>query len=336
MSADLAPPTPQLPRLLATPGEPAGIGPELLVQLANSNFPAQLIVIADQEHLAATARRIQVPLTLLPTTLDAARQPHTPGTLQILHHPLVHSQVIPGSPLTENAATLIAAIELATEACLEQRADALITGPLDKAIINRAGIAFTGHTELLGDLTQTADPVMLLAASELKVALLTTHLPLRQVPAAVTAVRLEKTLAIIHREIQRLYQIASPRIAVCGLNPHAGDGGYLGDEEQQIIQPVLDKLRRQGMSLRGPLSADSAFSEQALSRCDLVLAMYHDQGLPVLKRLAGQDAVNITLGLPIIRVSVDHGTAYNLAGSGKADPASMDRAIRTAIEFCNH
>lgn len=324
-----------LPRLLITPGEPAGVGPELLIKLAAQSFTAQLLVLGDSEFLRAAARRLGSSVIVQPTTLDAPRQQHLRGTLQCLELPLAQPEVQPGAPLPANAATLISALKLATQACQNGEADALVTGPLDKAVINRAGIAFTGHTELLAQLTGTADVVMLLASDELKVALLTTHLPLREVAASITAIKLEITLKIIHREMNRLYGLTHPRIAVCGLNPHAGDGGYLGDEEQLMMQPLLDRLRQQGMQLIGPLPADSAFTPQALANCDLVLAMYHDQGLPVLKHSAGQDAVNITLGLPILRTSVDHGTAYDLAGSGRANSASFERAIRTAIELSN-
>jgi len=330
MVADSANP---IPRILITPGEPAGIGPELIVSLAARSFSAQIVVIADSRLLATTAQQTDTPLSLQPTTLDAPRRLHTPGTLQLLELPLAQPSVEPGSPLPENAEALVRSIELATQNCLNRRADALVTGPLDKAVINQAGIAFTGHTELLAQLTDTPDVVMLLATTQLRVALLTTHLPLRDVATAITAEKLTTTLNIIHREMRRLYQLTNPRIAVCGLNPHAGDGGYLGNEEQQIIQPVLNRLRRQGMQLIGPLPADSAFTPRALSNCDLVLAMYHDQGLPVLKHNAGQNAVNITLGLPIVRTSVDHGTAYDLAGSGQANPDSFERAIRTAIDL---
>jgi len=335
MTADSAASTKKIPRLLITPGEPAGVGPELLVKLAARPFPAQLLVIGDPQLLTTAAQRINSPLNLQLTTLDAQRRAHVPGTLQLLEFPLAQSQVQPGTPLVENAASLTGAIEMAARSCLNNQADALVTGPLDKAVINRAGIPFTGHTELLAELTNTADVVMLLATSQLKVALVTTHLPLSKVAAAINADRLTSTLNIIHREMHRLYGLTSPRIAVCGLNPHAGDGGHLGDEEQQIIQPVLDQLRKQGMQLIGPLPADSAFTPQALANCDLVLAMYHDQGLPVLKHGSGQNAVNITLGLPILRTSVDHGTAYDLAGSGQANPDSFERAIRTAIELSN-
>lgn len=333
MAADSHPPRHSIPRILITPGEPAGIGPELLVRLAANNFPAQLLVVGDPQQLAATAQQMEIPLSLQPANLDAPRQRHQPGRLELLSVPFTRPDVAPGRPSPDNAAALVSAIKLATQSCQSRTADALVTGPIDKAVINQAGIPFTGHTELLAELTGTRDVVMLLASERLKVALLTTHLPLRQVAQAITAERLTTALQIIHHDLVRLYRIPSPRIAVCGLNPHAGEGGYLGDEEQRIIQPVLNELRQQGRSLVGPLPADSAFTPQALERCDLVLAMYHDQGLPVLKQGAGQDAVNITLGLPIIRTSVDHGTAYDLAGSGQASTDSLERAIHTAIAF---
>jgi 4-hydroxythreonine-4-phosphate dehydrogenase len=333
MTGDAHSPRHSIPRILITPGEPAGIGPELLVRLSANNFPAQLLVVGDPQQLAATAQQMEIPLLLQPANLEAPRQLHQPGRLELLSVPFTQPKVAPGQPSPDNAAALVSAIKLATHSCQTRTADALVTGPIDKAVINQAGIPFTGHTELLAELTGTRDVVMLLASERLKVALLTTHLPLRQVAQVITAERLTTALQIIHHDLVRLYRISSPRIAVCGLNPHAGEGGYLGDEEQRIIQPVLNELRQQGMSLVGPLPADSAFTPQALERCDLVLAMYHDQGLPVLKQGAGQDAVNITLGLPIIRTSVDHGTAYDLAGSGQASTDSLERAIHTAIAF---
>ncbi len=333
MSVDSGGDNRKIPRILITPGEPAGIGPELLVQLADQPFPAQLLLLADPQTITRAATQINRAVEVELTSLDAPRQQHTPGTLQVVSHSLASANVLPGTPQADNAGTLIKALQTACEQCLSNNADALVTGPLDKAVINQAGIPFSGHTEYLAQATRTADVVMLLAARHLKVALLTTHLPLKQVAAAVTRETLIKQLRIIHREMKRLYRLSNPRIAVCGLNPHAGEGGYLGEEEQTIIEPVLAELRQQGMSLLGPLPADSAFTPTALSRCDLVLAMYHDQGLPPLKQVADQDAVNSTLGLPIIRVSVDHGTAYDLAGSGRASAASMKRAIRTAIEF---
>jgi 4-hydroxythreonine-4-phosphate dehydrogenase len=322
------------PRLLITPGEPAGIGPELILQLASQPFAAQLMVIGDTRQLAATATRIGANVKLLPAALEGPRTQHTPGQLQILESPLVNPAVTPGQPQPDNAISLVSAITVAVDSCLAGKADALVTGPVDKAVINRGGITFSGHTELLAELTDTAEVVMLLATDQLRVALLTTHLALREVAPAITPQRLTTALEIIHREMGRLYRLPNPRIAICGLNPHAGDGGYLGDEELRIIEPVLEQLRQQGMRLIGPLPADSAFAPQALGSCDLVLAMYHDQGLPVLKQSSGHEAVNITLGLPILRTSVDHGTAYDLAGSGLASCTSLKQAIHTAIELC--
>ncbi len=325
----------QLPRILITPGEPAGIGPELLIALAQKSFPAELVAVADHQQLLAVAQSLDLPLALEPADLDAAPQHHRPGHLKLLHSTLACPSVVAGQPDINNAAGLINALTTATRLCQQGQADALVTGPVDKSLFNRAGIPFTGHTELLAELTDTDEVVMLLASASLKVALLTTHLPLKAVPAAVTKERLIRTLQIIHTDLQRLYRLTEPTIAVCGLNPHAGENGYLGTEEITIIEPVLTQLRSQGMRLIGPLPADSAFTPEALSQCDLVLAMYHDQGLAPLKQNAGHDAINVTLGLPIVRTSVDHGTAYSLAGTDQASSASFERAIRSAIEFSN-
>ena len=321
------------PRILITPGEPAGVGPELLISLALQPFPAELVVVGDPRQLQIAAQRLGVTLQLEAVELNLGPQQHRPGRLKFLSTPLAVPEVAAGQPHIDNAAGLINALTTATNICQQGQADALVTGPVDKSLINRAGMAFSGHTELLAQLTNTDQVVMLLASESLKVALLTTHLPLKEVAAAVTPAKLIRTLEIIHGDLQRLYQLENPCIAVCGLNPHAGEGGYLGREEIDIIAPVLNQLRNQGMNLLGPLPADTAFTPEALSRCDLVLAMYHDQGLPPLKQNAGQDAINVTLGLPIIRTSVDHGTAYDLAGTGKANNASFERAIRSAIKF---
>ena len=325
----------QLPRILITPGEPAGIGPELLISLAQQSFPAELVAVADRQQLLAVAQRHDLPLTLEAVNIEARTQRHRPGHLKLISSSLACPSVVAGQPDINNAAGLINALTTATNLCQQGKADALVTGPVDKSLFNRAGISFTGHTELLAQLTHTDEVVMLLASESLKVALLTTHLPLKDVSAAVTKERLIRTLQIIHVDLQRLYRLTDPTIAVCGLNPHAGENGYLGTEEITIIAPVLDQLRSQGMRLIGPLPADSAFTPEALSQCDLVLAMYHDQGLAPLKQNAGHDAINVTLGLPIVRTSVDHGTAYSLAGTDQASSASFERAIRSAIEFSN-
>ncbi|MBL4623228.1 MAG: 4-hydroxythreonine-4-phosphate dehydrogenase PdxA, partial [Immundisolibacteraceae bacterium] len=310
-------------------------GPELLISLANQPFPAELVVVGDPQQLQTAAQRIGLTLQLEAVDLTVDPQRHRPGYLKLLSSPLATPTVAPQHPSIDNAAGLIDALTSATKICQQGQADALVTGPIDKSVINRAGIAFSGHTELLAQLTNTEQVVMLLASESLKVALLTTHIPLKEVATAVTRVKLIRTLEIIHHDLQRLYHLPNPRIAVCGLNPHAGEGGYLGDEETDIIEPVLNQLRDKGMALLGPLPADTAFTPEALARCDLVLAMYHDQGLPPLKQNADHDAINVTLGLPIIRTSVDHGTAYDLAGTGEASSASFVRAIHSAINFTN-
>ncbi len=325
-----------LPRVLITPGEPAGIGPELVVKLLyGRNFPAQVVVLSDAPSIAreAAALALEINLLELEPNLDSPRQPHRRGEITVLPQGSPLRPVSPGKPDPENAPTLVNALQVATDLCMNGEAQALVTGPIDKAVINRAGISFSGHTELLAERTNTGKVVMMLASDTMRVALLTTHIPLAAVAAAVTTENLEASLSIIQRDLTRLYGIEQPRIAICGLNPHAGEGGYLGREEQETIIPALQRLRRQGMNLIGPLPADSAFTPTALARCDVVLAMYHDQGLPPLKLQADHRAINVTLGLPMIRTSVDHGTAYDIAGTGNASPNSLEQAVLCAIEF---
>ncbi|MFZ5594581.1 MAG: 4-hydroxythreonine-4-phosphate dehydrogenase PdxA [Pseudomonadota bacterium] len=321
-----------LSRLAITPGEPAGIGPDLCVRIAQRAYAAELVAVADGDLLLSRARLLGLPLRL--EEFDAAHPaaPHRPGTLKILQAPLVNPAVC-GRLDTANAAYVLETLRAATRICLAGQCDALVTGPVQKSVINQAGMPFTGHTEFLAELTQSPQVVMMLAIPGLRVALATTHLPLRQVADAITAPLLESVLRVLHGDLQRRFGISTPRILVCGLNPHAGEGGHLGGEDEEIVAPVLERMRTEGMRLVGPLPADTLFIPKYLHAADAVLAMYHDQGLPVLKHAGFGRAINITLGLPIIRTSVDHGTALDLAGTGRIDSGSLEVAIQTALEM---
>jgi len=307
-----------LPRLALVPGEPAGIGPELCLRLIQQpRTDCRLLAFADPDTLQAAAAALSLPLQLLPE--DAiARQP---GDLPLRVVPnAVPSRF--GTPDPANAGAVIGALRQAGQACLSGELAGVVTGPVHKAVINEGGIAYSGTTELLADQART--PVVMMLANEIvRVALATTHLPLRSVADAITADGLALTLQIVHDALQRDFGLASPRIAVLGLNPHAGEDGHLGREELDLIIPLLERLRARGMDLVGPLPADTAFLPAKLAGFDTVLAMYHDQGLPVLKYSGFEQAVNITLGLPYPRVAVDHGTALDLAGRGIADPSSL-------------
>jgi 4-hydroxythreonine-4-phosphate dehydrogenase len=319
-------------RLALTPGEPAGIGPDLLISIAQhaSQLPAEceLIVIADPDLLRTRARQLGKTLTLRDWRPDVFRAPED-ACLSVIPVKLAGT-CLPGLLNPVNAAYVLATLRLAAQACLDQQVDAMVTAPVHKGVINDAGVAFSGHTEFLADYCGISQTVMMLATEGLRVALATTHLPLKDVAAAITAPLLTEILGILHRDLQQKFGIHKPRILVCGLNPHAGEGGHLGREEIEVIAPVLAALRGQGMDLQGPLPADTVFTEKYLANADAVLAMYHDQGLPVLKYKGFGRASNITLGLPIIRTSVDHGTALDLAGTGKADSGSLLTAIDTA------
>ncbi|NOT68245.1 MAG: 4-hydroxythreonine-4-phosphate dehydrogenase PdxA [Methylophilaceae bacterium] len=307
---------PLLPRIALTAGEPAGIGPDLCVQLAQALPAANITVIADRHLLEQRARLLHLPL----------------GDLHIHHIPLV-APCEPGKLNAANSRYVLDTLTYAAQGCLNGTFDAIVTAPVHKGIINDAGVAFTGHTEFLAELTNTQQVVMLLVGGGMRVALATIHLPLREVPDAITRTGLETTIRILHHDLATRFGIAQPRIFVAGLNPHAGEGGHLGMEEIETINPVLDKLRVQGLNLIGALPADTMFSQHNLSHCDAYLAMYHDQGLAVLKHASFGGGVNVTLGMPIIRTSVDHGTALDLAGTGKADCGSLYAAIALAIEL---
>ena len=311
--------------LALTPGEPAGVGPDLLLALAQNGFTQPLIAIADPSMLTARAAQLGLPLTILPPD----PLPSPPGALRVL-------PVALGAPAeagrldVRNAAYVLETLRIAVAGCMEGRFAGMVTGPVHKGIINDAGVPFSGHTEFLAEATGTPRVVMMLATPGLRVALATTHLPLSQVPAHITAESLEETLLILHRALVERFGIAAPRILVAGLNPHAGEGGHMGREEIEIISPCLERLRARGLQLEGPLPADTLFTPKHLEHADAVLAMYHDQGLPVLKYAGFGQAVNITLGLPIVRTSVDHGTALDLAGKGGAHAGSLRFAIETA------
>lgn len=317
------------PRLLLGTGEPAGIGPDLCVAVAQKTWPCALAALGDPAVLAARAARLGMPLRLETIGPDTGLDAHRPGTLKVWPLPTA-VPVVPGRLDPANARYVLDTIAQGTRACLAGRFDALVTCPVHKGVINQAGIPFTGHTEFIAAITG-GEPVMMLAAPGLRVALATTHLPLGEVSRAITRDRLETVLGVLHGDLRTRFGIAAPRILVCGLNPHAGEGGHLGREEIDIIEPVLAQLRETGMDLSGPLPADTLFLPKYLAEADAVLAMYHDQGLPVLKHLGFGRAVNITLGLPIVRTSVDHGTALDLAGSGQADAGSLEAALDAAI-----
>ena len=315
-----------------TSGEPAGIGPDLCLMLAEHDLDARIAVLADLDVLAARARRLGVGAELVRLGAIAEAPPHRRGALAVLHVPAAVAAV-PGKLDVRNAGYVVELLRRGCDACVAGDADALVTAPVQKSVITRSGVPFSGHTEFLAERTGAPLPVMLLAAERLRVALVTTHLPLADVPAAITAERIERTCEILHRDLAARFGIRSPRILVLGLNPHAGEQGTLGVEESEIIEPALARLAARGVEVIGPVAADTAFTPDSLERCDAVLAMYHDQGLAPLKALAFGDVVNVTLGLPIVRTSVDHGTALALAGSGRARPDSLVAAVHLAREL---
>lgn len=317
-------------RVVITPGEPAGIGPDLTIQLAQQSWPVELVVCASPQLLQTRAEQLGLPLSLRPYQPGSEPVPQQAGTLTILPVATAES-VTPGELAVANSAYVLETLTRACDGCLSGEFAALITGPVHKGIINDAGIAFTGHTEFFADRAGAHRVVMMLATEELRVALATTHLPLKDVSAAITRDSLHDVITILHRDLQQKFAIAQPHILVCGLNPHAGENGHMGREEIDTITPALETLRQQGMHLTGPLPADTLFQPKYLQHADAVLAMYHDQGLPVLKFQGFGRAVNITLGLPFIRTSVDHGTALDLAGLGQAEPGSFITALNLAI-----
>jgi len=319
-------------RIALTPGEPAGIGPDLAISLAQTAQQHEIVAIADPALLQERARLLGLPLRIRPVNLEDAPVASAAGELAVLSVSL-KAPVKAGELNIQNAEYILKTLDAAIEGCTTGRFAALVTGPVHKSVINDAGIAFSGHTEYLADKTHTEKVVMMLATRGLRVALVTTHLPLKDVAAAINEKELMQVIRILHRDLQQQFGIVRPRIYVCGLNPHAGEGGHLGREEIDIIEPVLTKLRAQGIELIGPLPADTLFTPKYLDHADAVLAMYHDQGLPVLKYKGFGQAVNVTLGLPIIRTSVDHGTALDLAATGSADSGSLRTALSYALDM---
>lgn len=330
-----------IPRFAVTPGEPAGIGPDLLIQLAqeNSPFNAELVIVADPEMMMQRAETLGLPLTLIDYQQQEKATINKQGELKIIAIKCAE-KVIAGQLNKNNSSYVLETLTRATQGCIDKEFDAIVTAPLHKGIINDAGIPFTGHTEFLAELTKAPLPVMMLAAdsrnsmtldSDLRVSLATTHLPLKDVSHAITKQSLKQVINVLHHDLRDKFGIDKPHILVCGLNPHAGEDGHMGMEEIETITPVINEFKKAGMNLSGPLPADTLFTPKYLNTADAVLAMYHDQGLPVLKHVGFGHGINITLGLPIIRTSVDHGTALDLAGSGKAQTGSLIAAINAAI-----
>ena len=323
--------TTAIARIALTPGEPAGIGPDLCVQLAQTAQNCQLVAIADPTLLQQRAQQLDLPLTIELFDKKHPAKPNSPGHLMVLPVSLSAS-VNCGQLNTLNSAYVLETIRQAIIGCIDGDFDAMVTAPVHKGIINDTGIRFSGHTEFIAEITG-GTPVMMLATPGLRVALATTHLPLSQVSATITRASLSEVINILHTDLRQRFGIAQPKILVCGLNPHAGENGHLGHEEIDTIEPVLQQLRLTGLDLVGPLPADTLFTPKYLDSADAVLAMYHDQGLPVLKFKGFGQAVNITLGLPIVRTSVDHGTALELAGTGKASLGSLKFALQTALDM---
>ena len=320
------------PRIVITSGEPAGIGPDTCVMLAQADFAADLVVAADPGLIESTARALGLPLALEEYREAAPREPHRAGRLKVLAIPCPRP-VVAGRLDVGNAPYVLGMLDRACDGCVAGEFSALVTAPVQKSVLLDAGAAFSGHTEYLAARTGAALPVMMLVDEHMRVALVTTHLPLAEVPRAITADRLLATLRIVHGDLGRRFGLAKPRIAVLGLNPHAGESGHLGREEIDIIDPVIHRARAEDIDARGPLPADTAFARRALGDVDVVLAMYHDQGLPVIKHASFGEAVNVTLGLPIVRTSVDHGTALSLARSGQADAGSLRAAVELAARL---
>lgn len=317
-----------IPVIAYSVGEPAGIGPDLAVQLAQRPRDANIMALADPDLLISRAAQLKLPLQLTET---ASRQP---GELWVQPVKLKHS-VVPGELDSANAQYVLSGITQAAQYCLQGRAAAMLTGPVHKGIINEAGIPFTGHTEWLADLSRSAKVVMMLVSGELRVALATTHIPIARLAAAITAELIKATVSLVYQELQQKFAMAKPRLAICGLNPHAGENGHIGREEIEVMLPVLTRLRKQGIDIVGPVPADTVFSQGQREQYDAIIALYHDQGLAPFKALSFGEAVNVTLGLPIIRTSVDHGTALALAGTGKAEVGSLIAALKLAVELAS-
>ncbi|ANW24721.1 4-hydroxythreonine-4-phosphate dehydrogenase PdxA [Vibrio coralliilyticus] len=320
-------------RIVVTAGEPAGIGPDLVLALSKQSWPHQIVVSADKGLLEQRAKQLNIDVQLIDYDASALPTPQKAGSL-VVDHIALNVPAIAGQLDEKNGHYVLETLERAALGCMNGEFDAIVTGPVHKGVINRAGVAFSGHTEFFADKSNTPLVVMMLATEGLRVALVTTHIPLAYVSKAVTEDRLKKIVHILHQDLVEKFAISSPKIYVCGLNPHAGEDGCLGREEIDTITPTLDKLRQEdGIDLVGPLPADTIFNEKYLNEADAVLGMYHDQVLPVLKYKGFGRSVNITLGLPFIRTSVDHGTALDLAGTGDADTGSFTTALTHAIEL---
>ncbi|WP_373019466.1 4-hydroxythreonine-4-phosphate dehydrogenase PdxA [Thiomicrorhabdus sp.] len=318
-------------RLVITSGEPAGIGPDLVLQLSQTDWPVELVVLGDADVIRQRAKQLGMEIQIKTYDSRAEAEPSRCGQMTLEHVPVTEA-VVPGQLNVANAMSVVTMLKRAIRGCMDDEFAGMVTGPVHKGIINEAGLPFSGHTELLAEDSGTERVVMMLATPGLRVALATTHLPLSDVPKAITQPLLTEILSITHRSLVEQFGIAEPHILVAGLNPHAGENGHMGREEIDVIEPVLERLRSE-MNLNGPLPADTLFTPKYLAHADAVVAMYHDQGLPVLKHMGFGNAVNITLGLPFVRTSVDHGTALDLAGSGKADDRSFRYAIEVALEM---
>ena len=317
-------------RIAVTPGEPAGIGPDIVIQSIQKGSPHELVVYADPDMLIRRARKLDLPIKLRepnsqPTPLQSGELAVSPASLALPEEP--------GILESANSNYVLNCLDAAIRDCQAERCSAIVTGPVNKSIINQAGIVFSGHTEYLAKKTNTEQVVMMLASAEMRVALATTHLPLKSVSDTITSDLLRSVVDILYRDLQTRFGIPYPRILACGLNPHAGESGYLGREDIEIISPIVKEMRERGRDILGPLPADTIFTEKFLANADVVLAMYHDQGLPVLKYRSFGESANITMGLPIIRTSVDHGTALELAGTGRASYRSFKFALQVALQM---
>ncbi|HCH70389.1 MAG TPA: 4-hydroxythreonine-4-phosphate dehydrogenase PdxA [Colwellia sp.] len=321
-------------RIAITPGEPAGIGPDLVVYIAQQAWPVQLVVVASKELIKQRAEQLNLPVILIDYDANLEPIPQVAGTLTILDIPL-SQPCIPGTLDTNNGAYVVETLKVASDKNMSGEFEAIVTGPVHKGLINKSGVPFSGHTEYFANQANCPDVVMMLTTKGLRVALVTTHIPLAYVAKAITFERLQKVTRILHKDLQSKFGIKNPKIYACGINPHAGEDGHLGREEIDVMEPAFAELRAEGINVIGPLPADTIFQEKYLKDADAILSMYHDQGLPVLKYKGFGSSVNITLGLPFIRTSVDHGTALELAGNGSADSGSMIEAISSAIDLVN-
>ena len=321
-------------RIAVTPGEPAGIGPDLVISIAQHAWPVQLVVVASKELIKQRAKQLNLPIVLIDYDANLEAIPQVAGTLTILDIPLAEP-CIAGTLDTNNGAYVVETLKVASDKNMSGEFEAIVTGPVHKGLINKSGVPFSGHTEYFALQANCSDVVMMLATKGLRVALVTTHIPLAYVAKAITFERLQKVTRILHKDLQSKFGIENPKIYACGINPHAGEDGHLGREEIEVMEPAFAELRAEGINVIGPLPADTIFQEKYLEDADAILSMYHDQGLPVLKYKGFGSSVNITLGLPFIRTSVDHGTALELAGVGEADPGSMVEAISSAINLVN-